>query len=272
MIWRWTGSSRLKARKTSANGEVWIGEDRCGVFGPFASRMGKMHGYRTPDARFSQIVTDRLAIVFEWDRRVSFVDIETGKSVLELPVPQFADSINARQLGAPRLCRAAVQGDTLFFLSKTRELSRPAWTGCCCPALAHPVDRKIDSMARSRRNHLYAGIVRNRRVARADSSRGTIASTLPMGLGWGVDYADQDIAVATDRTMLYRLDRSPERSAGSILQHFQKDAAVVKGIVTGQDIGNAGSRTRRRDRSRSCGSNSGASRRHFRDERIYLHS
>jgi hypothetical protein len=46
---------------------------------------------------------------------VSVIDIETGMSVLDLPVPQFADAVNATKYGAPLVALAVVQGRHVIF-------------------------------------------------------------------------------------------------------------------------------------------------------------
>jgi outer membrane protein assembly factor BamB len=63
----------------------------------------------------SELVNDRMLVVFEPERRIVLVDLETGKTLREFPIPQFSDAAPA----LPKwLVAAVMDGSRLYVLSK----------------------------------------------------------------------------------------------------------------------------------------------------------
>src|SRR5207247_6516471 len=123
-----------KARLTKANGEVLIVKTPKTIQAIRLSD-GKDAWVVTPQtSKFTHIVTGDSVVIFEPDRRVSIVDMETGKTRLDVPVPQYADELQLGSAGSTVLVGAKVDGNTLYFQSKTSELYAVALDGVGEPA------------------------------------------------------------------------------------------------------------------------------------------
>src|SRR5207237_152977 len=63
----------------------------------------------------SELANDRLLIVFEPERRIFTVDIETGKPIAEVNLEQYVDAVANR---TKWLVGAVLEGNTLYVMSK----------------------------------------------------------------------------------------------------------------------------------------------------------
>jgi outer membrane protein assembly factor BamB/TolB-like protein len=222
----------LKTRKTAANGNIVIARTDAGIHAMRLADGKDAWIFETPDARFSHIVTDRFAIALEWDRRVSVIDIETGKSVLDLPVPQFADAVNAKGFGAPMVASAAVQGSTFYFLSRTKELYAVRLGESSASLLWHtPAERFIESI-READGRLYLASPETGKLLVLDAATGATVAVVPIASGLHIDEASTSIVIGRAEAMVYGIDPVTgttrwEYPAGI----SRKDITVVKGVV-----------------------------------------
>ena len=79
-----------------------------------------VHGIQS--AKVSQLVTDKFLIIFEPERRILVVALETGKIVYELAIPQFVDNAHVNIAVSIPVVGALVQDDVLYVLSQDVQL------------------------------------------------------------------------------------------------------------------------------------------------------
>lgn len=78
-----------------------------------------------PDIRsrqVSQMVTDRFLIIFEPERRVLIVDLETGRTVRDIGMTQFTDNASVRLFVKVPVVGAYVKDNILYLLSQDLQL------------------------------------------------------------------------------------------------------------------------------------------------------
>ena len=168
----------------------------------------------------------------EWDRRVSIVDLETGKSVLQLPVPQFADPINGGPIGITAVVPAVVQDGVLYFLSSTKELYAVTLGEGSASLLWHtPTGRTIESL-REAGGRLYALSPDAGELMVLDAATGAIAAVVPIATGVTIEDASPAMVIATGEKAVYGIDPiSGMKRWEYPATAPQIDIAVVKGVV-----------------------------------------
>jgi TolB-like protein len=98
-----------KIRKTGANGAVMIVKSANTVQAIRLSDGKDAWVFDAQTAKFTDIVTDDAVVIFDPGRRVTIVDIETGKRLRDIPVPQFTDNLRLGAAGSTVLSGAIVQ-------------------------------------------------------------------------------------------------------------------------------------------------------------------
>jgi outer membrane protein assembly factor BamB/Tfp pilus assembly protein PilF len=145
----------------------------------------------------SELVNDRMLVVFQPDRRIFMVDLETGKTLREFPIPQFSDAVPVL---SKWLVGAVMQGSRLYVLSKDLTLYELNLDSLSI-AWSLPLNRRFQS-AQVYGNRLYLGMDDDE-ITIIDTAAGKFLKTLAVG-GKGVVISNTDgqgFIAQTDKTL-----------------------------------------------------------------------
>ncbi len=161
-----------------------------------------------PSEKASEFATDAMLVVFEPERRVFAVDLETGQTFAEVQIEQLADVVRT-PFGPQWLTGAFADGDTVYVVSKTKEIcsldfrrlpaTRTRLRWCA------PVHKDIQPM-RVVGNRLYVGTVTGE-VVIVNTLNGAITTTAKLSdLPMSIEYAGSDRILVRSPGTLYSLD------------------------------------------------------------------
>jgi len=176
-------------------------------------------------------VTDRALIVFEPDKRVFAVDLQTGKIFTDLAVPplMFGNPGNPYIFTAPGL----VDNNTLYFISSANELHavdlNPAAAANKKVLWKTPLQTKFQTLYASA-THLYAGAPTGELLV-VDRASGAVRSSKKISeRPLNITYAGSDIVLGNTPGTLYGF----EPGTGNKLweaANVNPNAAYFKGLV-----------------------------------------
>ena len=155
----------------------------------------------------SELTNDRVLVVFDHDERFVAVDIATGKTIVDLPIPQYAVARNNAPFGTRIAAQAVLQGNQLYVVSKAAELvavdleKGVRWKT--------PLPRRVASLGVGA--GVYAGTETGELMV-IDRDSGAITATTDLApRAIRVDHAANDLVIATADTGIFGLDPSGKK-------------------------------------------------------------
>jgi TolB-like protein/outer membrane protein assembly factor BamB len=196
-------------RRTKASGEIFIVKsgDR---YRAIRKSDGK-DAWAVPveSAKVSELAGDRTLVVFEPERRVFTVDLETGRTTGELSIEQVVDALPTG-VGPKWLVAAVLDGSRLYVLSKDLEfvaidLRKPriVWRT--------PLQKKIQPM-RVHGNRVYLGSETGEVIVLDTVSGAVTATTKLTDKPVVIDYAGDDGEVARSNGTVFGLGTTGVKS------------------------------------------------------------
>jgi outer membrane protein assembly factor BamB/TolB-like protein len=222
----------LQSRPTRSNGDLVIAKTAKAIQAIRLADGRDAWTFEPESAVFSQLVTDGQVIVFEQDRRVSILDLDSGKVLQQISVSPYFDSLNVRGMGRVRLAAAAVQAGTLYFLSKTKELYAAGLTSGPPPRWHTPLNRKIETL-RVNGGRIYAAGADTGELLILDEQTGAVNATVNMpAKKVMIEYAGSDAVVVSADKTIYGLDPLTGVTRWEYAADLEaKDVRYFKGIV-----------------------------------------
>jgi outer membrane protein assembly factor BamB/tetratricopeptide (TPR) repeat protein len=183
----------------------------------------------TKAASTSDLVNDRVLAVFEHDERFLAADINTGQTLVDLPIPQWAVAQNLGSFGTRVAAVAVLQGSRLYVVSRTGELLRIDVENGNGIRWRTPLPGKVSSLRAG--SNVYAGTDTGELlVIDPDSGAVTAATTLAAG-PVNVDYAANDIVVASAAAGIFGLEPSGKQRWMYPSTVPSKGTIYFKGVV-----------------------------------------
>jgi serine/threonine protein kinase/outer membrane protein assembly factor BamB len=149
----------------------------------------------------SELINDRILVVFEPERRIFSVDLETGKTIGEIKIEQFVDAI--RMPATKWLVGAVLRGNTVYFLSNDLQM-------CAADVLngrvlwKTPLPRRFQEM-RVQGNLVYVGMETGEIMVMNAASGAITATTKLTDQPVQIDYAGDDGVIARSNNTLFSL-------------------------------------------------------------------
>jgi serine/threonine protein kinase/outer membrane protein assembly factor BamB len=189
----------------------------------------------TQSEKVTSLPNDTQLIVFEPERRIFTVDLETGKTVSELGLEQYVDALQVRPIGRKWLVGALLDGSTLYVMSEDLDLyaidASPPGRGRCeaagegrragqtfrpspCPLpegeglsvrWKTPILKRMQAI-RAHGNHIYLGTNSGELIVMDASTGGIIKTTKLTAKPVLIDYAGDDAVLVGSNNTLYGLD------------------------------------------------------------------
>ena len=169
---------------------------------------------RVESQKASDLANDRVLIVFEPERRIYAVDLETGKTVAEVNIEQYVDALPSR-IGSKWLVAAVLEGNTLYVLSRDLDLCAIDLTGARPNPNARPnalrvrwrtpLKKKPQSI-RIHGNRLYLGTDAGELIV-IDTAAGAITNTTKLTEQIVIiEYAGDDAVLVRSNNTLYGIE------------------------------------------------------------------
>jgi outer membrane protein assembly factor BamB/TolB-like protein len=201
---RLNGIESPMAAHTKADGDILIVKSQ-DIYRAIRKSDGKdVWTVGVQSQKASELINDRMLIVFEPERRIFSLDLETGKTVAEASIPQYAAGLP--RAGTTWLVGAVLDGNTVYVLSNDSQLcavdvrnGRVRWKT--------PLQGRFQRL-RVWRNHIYAGM-ESGEVIVIDAASGAITTTTKLtNRPVLIDYAGDNFVFARSDNTLFCLSPS----------------------------------------------------------------